>query len=118
MLLRDPLTSWLGHLRNWLDGPADWALGFLLVGSIVAGIVLWRLYVYSWMPRFRRQQSRGEAEMLLGFVMFLYGLLVRTLSRPGTNLAMILTIVSSLGGVLFIAGIIAWSIGRSTAMKL
>ena len=110
------MTTWLGDLRNWWNGPADWEVGFLLAGIIAGLLVSWRLLTYAVMQRVR-QQSSGEPEMIFGVIILVFGFISGISAVPGTNGSMMFNVLAFIGGVVFITGGIVWVVARTKAMR-
>ena len=106
------MTTWLGDLHNWWNGPADWEFGFLLAGIIAGLLVSWRVLTYAVMQRFR-QQSSGEPEMIFGVIILVFGLVAGISAVPGTNGSMMFNVLAFIGGAVFVTGGIVWVFART-----
>src|SRR5207249_3935212 len=95
---REAVTTWLGDLRNWWNGPADWEVGFLLAGIIAGLLVSWRLLTYAVMQRVR-QQSSGEPEMIFGVIILVFGFIAGISAVPGTNGSMMCNVLAFEGAL-------------------
>ena len=110
------MTTWLGDLHNWWNGPTDWEFGLFLAGIIAALLVSWRVLTYAVVRRVR-QQSSGEPEMIFGVIIFVFGLVAGISAVPGTNGSMMFNVLAFIGGVVFITGGIVWVFARTKAMR-
>jgi len=110
------VTTWLGDLHNWWNGPTDWEFGLFLAGIIAALLVSWRVLTYAVVRRVR-QQSSGEPEMIFGVIIFVFGLVAGISAVPGTNGSMMFNVLAFIGGVAFVTGGIVWVFARTKAMR-
>ena len=110
------MTTWLGDLHNWWNGPTDWEFGLFLAGIIAALLVSWRVLTYAVVRRVR-QQSSGEPEMIFGVIIFVFGLVAGISAVPGTNGSMMFNVLAFIGGVAFVTGGIVWVFARTKAMR-
>ena len=110
------MTTWLGDLHNWWNGPTDWEFGLFLEGIIAALLVSWRVLTYAVVRRVR-QQSSGEPEMIFGVIIFVFGLVAGISAVPGTNGSMMFNVLAFIGGVVFVTGGIVWVFARTKAMR-
>ncbi len=110
------MTTWLGDLHNWWNGPTDWEFGLFLEGIIAALLVSWRVLTYAVVRRVR-QQSSGEPEMIFGVIIFVFGLVAGISAVPGTNGSMMFNVLAFIGGVAFVTGGIVWVFARTKAMR-
>ena len=110
------MTTWLGDLHNWWNGPTDWEFGLFLAGIIAALLVSWRVLTYAVVRRVR-QQSSGEPEMIFGVIIFVFGLVAGISAVPGTNGSMMFNVLAFIGGVAFVTGGIVWVFARTEAMR-
>jgi len=110
------VTTWLGDLHNWWNGPTDWEFGLFLEGIIAALLVSWRVLTYAVVRRVR-QQSSGEPEMIFGVIIFVFGLVAGISAVPGTNGSMMFNVLAFIGGVAFVTGGIVWVFARTKAMR-
>ncbi len=110
------MTTWLGDLHNWWNGPTDWEFGLFLAGIIAALLVSWRVLTYAVVRRVR-QKSSGEPEMIFGVIIFVFGLVAGISAVPGTNGSMMFNVLAFIGGVAFVTGGIVWVFARTKAMR-
>jgi len=110
------VTTWLGDLHNWWNGPTDWEFGLFLAGIIAALLVSWRVLTYAVVRRVR-QQSSGEPEMIFGVIIFVFGLVAGISAVPGTNGSMMFNVLAFIGGVVFVTGRVVWVSARTKAMR-